>query len=156
MDGTAAGHDAAPAKTEEAAAPAEHDPAPTEDAAADALAEPPVADFGPEMLVARHDLLAVRHHLLGRQAGIDLQVAQRAVEAVDVLLQAERLAVKGARHVEGSVAVLPAAVAERDHDLVLGHELAIEPGDALIAELLGHGVSPDLNRCLEGSVWAEA
>lgn len=34
LDGTAAGHDAAPAKTEEAAAPAEHDPAPTEDAAA--------------------------------------------------------------------------------------------------------------------------
>ena len=101
---------------------------------------------GAQVLVAGHDLLAVRDHLLGREAGIDLQVAQRAVEAVDMLLQAERLAVEGARHVEGAVAVLPAAVAERNHDLAFGHELAVEPGDALIAELLGHGVSPDLAR----------
>src|SRR5262249_22289585 len=70
----------------------------------------------------------------------DLQVAQRAVEAVDMLLQPERLALEGARHVEGAVAILPAAVAERDHDLALRHEVAVEPGDALIAELLGHAV----------------
>ena len=108
------------------------------DAAADPLADPPVADGGAQMLVARHDLLAVGDHLLGRDAGIDLQVAQRAVEAVDMLLQPERRALEGARHVEGAVAVLPAAVAERDHDLGFRHELAVEPGDALIAELLGH------------------
>src|SRR5260370_9600036 len=53
-----------------------------------------------------------------------------------MLLQAERRALEGARHVERAVAVLPAAVAERDHDLAFGHELAIEPGDALIAKLL--------------------
>src|SRR6188508_419186 len=109
------------------------------DAAADALADPPVADGRPQVLVACHDLLAVRHHLLGPDAGIDLQVAQRTVEAVDMLLQPERLALEGARHVEGAVAVLPAAVAERDHDLAFRHEVAVEPGDALIAELRGHG-----------------
>src|SRR5712671_6802731 len=55
-----------------------------------------------------------------------------------MLLQTERRAFEGAGHVEGAVAVLPAAVAERDHDLAFRHELAVEPGDALIAELLGH------------------
>jgi hypothetical protein len=34
-------------------------------------------------------------------------------EAVNVLLQPEGAAVKGARHVEGTIAVLPAPVAER-------------------------------------------
>ena len=108
------------------------------DAAADALAEPPVADRRVQMGIARHDFLAVRDHLLGAEAGIDLQVTQRAVEAVDMLLQPKRLAFKGPGHVEGAVAVFPTAVAERDHDLVLRHEFAIEPGNALIAELLGH------------------
>src|SRR5581483_12468079 len=57
-----------------------------------------------------------------------------------MLLQAERRALEGARHVEGAVAVLPAAIAERDHDLIFRHELAVEPGDALVAELLGHRI----------------
>src|SRR5205085_8759516 len=61
-------------------------------------------------------------------------------EAVDVLLQAEGLALEGARHVEGAVAVLPAAVAEGNHHVALRHEFAVEPGDALIAELLCHDV----------------
>src|SRR6266478_366217 len=55
-----------------------------------------------------------------------------------MLLQAERRALEGTCHVERAVAILPAAVAERDHDLAFRHELAVEPGDALIAELLGH------------------
>ena len=42
-----------------------------------------------EEVVARNEHLAVRHHLLGRDAGIDLQVAQRAVEPLDVFLQSE-------------------------------------------------------------------
>src|SRR6201995_1495957 len=107
------------------------------DAAADSLADPPVADGGPQVLVARHDLLAVRHHLLGRQAGIDLQIAQRAVETVDMLLQAEWRTLEGAGHVEGAVAVLPAAVTERDHDLVFGHELAVDQAKARLAGLSG-------------------
>src|SRR5471030_1258187 len=108
------------------------------DAAADALAQPPVAHFAAQMLVAGHDFLTVGNHLLGREAGIDLQVAQRAVEAVDMLLQPERRALEGASHVERAVAVFPAPVAKRDHHLSFRHELAVEPSDTLIAELLGH------------------
>src|SRR5260370_8468750 len=56
-----------------------------------------------------------------------------------MLLQPEGAAVKGARHVEGAVAVLPAPVAERDQHLILGHEFAVKPGEAGIRWLrLGH------------------
>ena len=58
------------------------------------------------------------------------QVAQRAVEALDVLLEAEDAPVEGARHVEAAVAAVEAAVAVGDDHLGLGHEPAVEVGGA--------------------------
>src|SRR5258708_12471787 len=55
-------------------------------------------------------------------------------EALDMLLEAERLAVEGARHIEDAVAVGPARIAERHDDLTFGQDIAIEPRDALVAE----------------------
>jgi hypothetical protein len=71
----------------------------------------------------------------GTETQIDLlriqaQITQGAIEAVNVFLEPEGSAVKGARHVEGTVAVSPTPVAERDQYLILGHELAVEPGEA--------------------------
>jgi hypothetical protein len=100
------------------------------DAAAHALGEPPVAGGGAERLVALDDLLADRDDLLGLEADVDAQIAQRAVEALHVLLQAEDAPVEGARHVEAAVAAVEAAVAVGDDHLGLGHELAVEVGDA--------------------------
>src|SRR5262249_50301156 len=100
------------------------------DAAADALADPPIAGRAAQMFVARHDLLRYLDHLLRTHSWIQAQITQGAIEAVDVFLEPERAAVKGARHVEGPVAVPPPPVAERDQYLILGHILAVEPGEA--------------------------
>src|ERR1700730_5174921 len=63
-----------------------------------------------------------------------------------MLLQLEGPAMEGAGHVEGSIAVFEAAVAERQHDLPLGHDLAVEIGDAMIrpggGTLVAHGRPP--------------
>src|SRR6267143_4011174 len=105
------------------------------DAATHALADPPIASPAAQMLVARHDLVRHVNHLLRTYAGIQTQITERAIEAVNVLLEPEGAAVKGARHVEGAVAVLPAPVAERDQYLILGHELAVEPGESGICQM---------------------
>src|SRR5690242_4956531 len=57
-----------------------------------------------------------------------------------MLLQFERPAVEGAGHVESGVAVFEAAVAERQHDLALRHDLAVEVGDPLVRR----GVRPGI------------
>src|ERR1700730_466670 len=63
-----------------------------------------------------------------------------------MLLQLEGPAMEGAGHVEGSIAVFEAAVAKRQHDLPLGHDLAVEIGDAVIrpggGTLVAHGRPP--------------
>src|SRR6266851_4040210 len=57
-----------------------------------------------------------------------------------MFLELERPAVEGARHVEGGVAVFEAAVAKRHDDLALGHDPAVEIGDAMVSP----GVGPNL------------
>src|SRR3712207_8733980 len=59
---------------------------------------------------------------LGRQAGVDLDVAQRIVEALHMLAQAEGLAVEGPGHVEHGIAVFEAAVPERSEERRVGKE----------------------------------
>src|ERR1043166_4208340 len=49
-----------------------------------------------------------------------------------MLLQLERPAVEGTGHIEGGVTVFEAAVAERQHDLALGPDPAVEIGDAIV------------------------
>jgi hypothetical protein len=82
------------------------------------------------MFVANHDLFRNFDHLQRAHSGIQTQITQRTIEAVNVFLKPEGAAVKGPRHVEGAVAVPPAPVAKRDQYLILGHELTVEPGDA--------------------------
>src|SRR5206468_2352925 len=107
----------------------------------DALADPEIVVQRQEVAVARQHLLADLDHLLWRQTGIDAQVAQRAVEPGNVFGELERPAGKGAGHVEGGIAIFEAAVAERDHHLALGEDLAVEVGDALVCLGIGTGVA---------------
>src|SRR5262249_40767600 len=104
------------------------------DAAADALADPEIVVGPEEMAIAVEHILADRHHLGFREARIDPGVAERAEKALDVLLQAKGLAVEAARHVEDAVAVDEAQIAKRHLDFAFRHDLAVEPGDAFIAE----------------------
>ena len=104
------------------------------DAAADALGEPVILARAEQVAVALEHLLADRGHLRGRQARVDVEVFERAVEPCDVLLDAEGLAVEAPGHVEDRIAAQKALVAERDHDLALADDLAVEPGDAFVAE----------------------
>src|SRR6266851_151443 len=99
-------------------------------APADPLGHPPVAGGGAQGLVPLDDLLADGDHLLGLEADVDPEVAQRAIEPLDVLLQAEDAPLEGARHVEAAVAAVEAAVAVGDDDLRLGDEPAVEVGGA--------------------------
>src|SRR3954462_926779 len=114
------------------------------DTATDPLTDPPITSCDAQMFVACNDLFRHLYHLLRTYAGIQTQIAKRAIEAVDVLLEPEGAAVEGARHVEGAVAVLPTAVTKRDQHLILGHELAIHPGEPGIAKLC-HGCLCYLN-----------
>src|SRR6516162_6868771 len=104
------------------------------DPAADALGEPIILPRAEQVTVARQHLFADRRHLSRRQARVDIEVFERAVETGDMLLYSERLAVKAPRHVEDRVAAQKALIAERDHDLALADEFAVEPGDAFITE----------------------
>src|SRR5262249_7343939 len=104
------------------------------DAAAHPLADPEIVVGAEEMAVAIEHVLADRHHLALREAAIDAGIAQRAEEALDMLLHAERAAAEAAGHVEDAVAVGPARIAEGHHDLAFRHDLTVEPGDAFVAE----------------------
>src|SRR5204863_5111542 len=73
-------------------------------------------------------------HFGARQTGVDVEVFQRSVEARDMLFEAKGLPVEAARHVEHCIALEKALVAERDHDLALSDDPAVEPGDALVGE----------------------
>ena len=75
----------------------------------------------------------------GRQPRVDAQILERAVQALDVLLDLEHPAVEGAGHVERAVAVQPAAVAKRHAHLALGHVVAVEVSDPLVRQRV-HGV----------------
>src|SRR5579884_3940871 len=55
-----------------------------------------------------------------------------------MLLQPERRAAEGAGHVEGGIAVFETAVAERNADLALRHEPAVEIRDPEIGAGAGH------------------
>src|SRR5438876_2427388 len=100
------------------------------DAAAHTLGEPPVTRGRAQLLVAEDDLLADRDDLLGLEADVDAQIAQRAVEPLHVLGQAEDAPVEGSRHIEAAVAAVEAAVAVGNDHLGLRYELAVEVGDA--------------------------
>jgi hypothetical protein len=97
------------------------------DTATHALADPPVARPASKMFVAFNDLLGQIGHLLRTHAGVEAEITKRTVEAFNVLAKAEGTAVERARHVEGAVTILPAPVAEGDQNLILRHELAVEP-----------------------------
>jgi hypothetical protein len=88
------------------------------------------------MFVAGDHVLGDRDHFFWRYAGVDADVAQRTVQAVDMFVQAEDGAVERARHVEGAVAGFPASVAVGDDDLALRHDRSVEPGHACVAEHL--------------------
>src|SRR5262245_29685493 len=105
-----------------------------QDAAADPLADPVIVVRAEEMAVPRQYLLADCGHLRRREAGVEVEVAKRAVEPGDMLLETKRPAAEAAGHIEHRIALQKALVAERDHDLALAHELAVEPGDALVFE----------------------
>src|SRR5579863_5171835 len=60
-----------------------------------------------------------------------------------MLLELERPAVKGAGHVKRGVAIFEAAVAKRDADLALGHDLPVEIGDAVISSSVAHWTPPN-------------
>src|SRR5215469_15412676 len=106
----------------------------TADAAADALSQPIILARTQQMAVARQHILADRRHLAGRQAWVDVEISERAVEAGDMLLQAEGLAVKAPGHVEDRIAAQKPLVAERDQDFALPDDPAVEPGDAFVCQ----------------------
>src|ERR1700739_788610 len=51
-----------------------------------------------------------------------------------MLLQAKSLPVKTASHVEDCIAAQKALIPERDHDLALADDVAVEPSDAFVDE----------------------
>src|SRR5579871_1261009 len=84
------------------------------------------------MEVPLQHLLADADRLGGAEAGVDAQIAQRAVEPVDMLLQAEGLVLEGAGGVEDRIAEQEAAIAKRQQHLALGQDLTVEIGDAFV------------------------
>src|SRR5205823_12278165 len=67
---------------------------------------------------------------------------QRAIKPLDMLLQLERPAVEGTSHIEGGIAVFEAAVAERQHDLALRHDTAVEIRNPVVGPSLTHQRPP--------------
>src|SRR5262249_42188633 len=61
--------------------------------------------------------------------GVDAEVAERAIQAVEVFLQPEDPVPEGAGRVEHGVAVLEPAVTERDAHVPLGNDPAVEVRD---------------------------
>src|SRR5205085_11671196 len=62
-----------------------------------------------------------------------------------MLLQLERPAVESAGHVESGIAVFEAAVAERQHDLALRHDTAVEIRNPVVGPSLTHQRPPSNN-----------
>ena len=101
--------------------------------------EPPGHALGHPVVVVRleerevlvEDLLGDPLELLEPDARIDAEVAERAIEAVEVLLQAEDAVPEGPRRVEHRVAVLEAAIPERDPHVPLEDDPAVEVRDSL-------------------------
>src|SRR3984893_7063912 len=104
------------------------------DAAADALGQPIILAGTEQVAIASEHVLADRRHLGGCHSRGDVEGFERPVEPGDMLLQTKSLAVEAPGHVEDRVAAQKALVAERDHDLALADNLAVEPGDPLVAE----------------------
>src|SRR4029453_3700373 len=98
--------------------------------AADALGHPPVTRRAAQRLVALDHLVSDRDHLFGLEVDVDAEVAQRAIEPLDVLLGAEEAPVEGARHAEAAVTPVEAPVAIGDDDVGLECEAAVEVGGA--------------------------
>ena len=78
------------------------------DAAADPLADPIIVVSSEQMAVALEHLFRQVPHLLRAEPGIDPQIFERAVEAVDVLPHLEKPMAEAAGHVEAAVAIDPA------------------------------------------------
>ena len=104
--------------------------------ARDELPELVVAHVGPQVLVARDDLLADPLQLVRRQARVDPHVLQRAVEPVDVLAHPEALAVERPGDVEHAVAHQEAAIQGIDLHLAERHEVPVE-----VRHVVGHDSS---------------
>src|SRR5262249_55189814 len=115
--------------------------------------DPVILMLAEKMQIAGQDLLADLDHLLGLEAGIDLQIAQRAIESLDMLLHLETAAVEGPRHVEDAVTLEEAAIAPGDHHLALRHVVPVEIGDALIGER-GHASPCERSETRQGPVFA--
>ena len=65
-----------------------------------------------------------------REGRIEVQIAHRVPQAIDVLVELVELVADRAQGVEDGVAVEEAAVAQRDPDFGFGQDLAVVPGDA--------------------------
>ena len=66
---------------------------------------------------------------------IDAEIAERAIQALEVLLEPEDAVPEGPRRVEHSVAVLEPAIPERNADVTLRYDLAVEVRDTLACRL---------------------
>src|SRR5438067_8329775 len=62
-----------------------------------------------------------------------------------MLLELERPAVEGTSHIEGGIAVFESAVAERQHDLALRHDTAVEIRNPVVGPSLTHQRPPSNN-----------
>jgi len=68
-------------------------------------------------------------------ADVELQVAHRLVEAVEMLVELEDAMAERPRRVEAAVAVAEAAVAERHHGAALRDDLPVHVDDTLVGPL---------------------
>ena len=110
--------------------------------ARDALEDPVILVRPEQVKIAGEHLLGVPLHFRRRHAGIDSQIAQRLVEAHDVLFELEDAVPEGASRIEAAIAVTKAAVAEGDHGPTLRHDLPIEVADPLVRALSDHLFAP--------------
>jgi hypothetical protein len=99
--------------------------------ARDPLRDPVIVVPLQQRQVAAQDFLGDLHHAALRNARIDAEVAQRAIQTIHVLGELEDFAAERARGVEHRVAVLEAAVAEGYEHVALGHEPAVVVRDAI-------------------------
>src|SRR5262249_7584293 len=96
-----------------------------------ALGHPVVVVGLEERQVLVEDLLGDPLELGKADARIDAEVPQRAIEALEELLEPEDAGPEGPRRGEDRVAVLEATIPERDPDIPLGDDPAVEVGDTL-------------------------